>query len=108
MNMEHRWNRRSRLSLDVVIHGRDGFTLHGSTRDISPGGMFIQLAQPATGISRVVDIEISRRIRLPCWLVHAGKEGVGVMFLAVDDGEEGILDQLLSCSMENKSGKDAA
>ncbi len=108
MNMEHRWNRRSELSLDVIVHGRDGSVLTGRTRNVSPSGMFIQFANPVDSITKVVEIEVSQHTRLPCWVVHAEREGMGVMFLSVGEDEECILDQLLSANSEEKDDKDAA
>jgi len=94
--MEHRFKRRCPLSLDVVVRGRDGLTLHGRTRDISLDGMFIQLAPQAVRTSTVVEIELSRCGCLHGWVVHVGDEGIGVMFRSIGSSEKHLLGQLLS------------
>lgn len=57
--MEHRWRKRCPLSLDVVVHGRDGLNVPGKTRDVSADGMYIQLAQRVISASSAVEIEFS-------------------------------------------------
>jgi len=84
MSMEHRLKKRCQLSLDVIVRGHDGLSLHGRTRDISPDGMFIQLAWRAKSASNLVEIEIPL------------SNGIGVMFRSIDSREERFLGQLLS------------
>ncbi len=93
--MEHRLRNRCELSMDVVVHGRDGLTLHGRTHDISPDGMFIRLPGEAVSDRKVVEIEISRDVWLHGWVVHVEDEGIGVMFHSIDGREERLLGQLL-------------
>jgi len=93
--LEHRWEKRRQVSLDVVVRGRNGLTLHGRARDISTEGMFIQLAPQAVPTSTVVEIELSRCGSLHSWVVHTGDEGIGVMFLSTGDSEKDFLEQLL-------------
>lgn len=94
--LEHRWGKRRQVSLDVVVRGRNGLNLHGRARDVSTEGMFIQLAAQAISTSTVVEIELSPHDSLHSWVVHAGNEGIGVMFLSTGDSEKALLEQLLS------------
>lgn len=96
MTLEHRLCKRVEVLLDVIVRGHDGLTLHGRTRDISPHGMFIQLASGVISGSTAVEIELAHRRRLHGWVVHAGDEGIGVMFRSVGSSEREYLTQLLS------------
>ncbi len=104
--LEHRWGKRRQVSLDVVVRGRNGLTVHGRIRDISTEGMFIQLAAQTISTSTVVEIEFSPHGCLHSWVVHVGNKGIGVMFLSTDDSEQKLLEQLLSGRLIN-SGKGA-
>ncbi len=93
--MEHRLKNRCELSLDVVVHGRNGLTLHGRTHDISLDGMFIQLARQAVSINKIVEIELPHGVWLHGWVVHVEDEGIGIMFRSIDSREERFIGQLL-------------
>lgn len=95
-DLEHRWKKRIEVSLDVVVRGRDGLMLRGRTRDISADGMFIRLATHAVATTTVVEIELSRCGCLHGWVVHAGKEGIGVIFHSLGDKKQRLLRQLLA------------
>jgi len=94
------WNidgkKRIEVSLDVVVHGRDCSMLHGRTRDISPDGIFIRLATHAMATITVVEIELSRCGCLHGWVVHAEKEGIGIIFHSLGDKKQRLLRQLLA------------
>ena len=94
--LEHRWKKRCQLALDVVVRGRNGFPLHGRVRDISTEGMFIHLAPQAVPARTVVEIELPPCGWLHGWVVHAGDEGIGVMFLSTANGERCLLEKMLS------------
>lgn len=94
--LEHRWKKRIEVSLDVVVHGLDGLKLHGRTCDISLDGMFIQSTSHTLSKSRVVEIEIPRCGCLHGRVIHAGEQGIGVMFRAVGSKKKSLLELLLS------------
>jgi len=96
--LEHRSKKRRQVALDVVVRDRNGSTLYGRARDISAEGMFIQLAAQGISARTVVEIELSPCGWLHSWVVHAGDEGIGVMFLSNDNSERCLLKlkQLLS------------
>lgn len=95
--MEHRWKKRCRLSLDATVRGHDNLTLHGRSRDISPDGMFIQLTQRAVSTNTIVEIELPHGgCCLHGWVVHAGDEGIGVLFHSLNDEDKLFLGRLLS------------
>ncbi len=94
--MEHRWKERCPVSLDLVVRSRDGLTLHGRTRDISPDGMFIRLGRQSVSKNTVVEIEVPRCGCLHGWVLHVGDEGIGLMFRSIGSQERRLLDQLLA------------
>ncbi len=94
--LEHRWGKRRQVSLDVVVRGHNGLTLHGKVRDVSSEGMFIQLASQAVPANMIVEIELSPHSSLRSWVAHVGDEGIGVMFLSAGGSEKELLEQLLS------------
>ncbi len=96
MSMEHRLKKRCQLSLDVTVRGHNGLSLAGRTRDISPDGMFVELAWRAVSANNVVEIEIPSYGNLHGWVVHVGDKGIGVMFRSIDSREERFLGRLLS------------
>ncbi|HEB93958.1 MAG TPA: PilZ domain-containing protein [Gammaproteobacteria bacterium] len=104
--LEHRWEKRRQVSLDVVVRNRNGLTVHGRIRDISSEGMFIQLSAQAISTSSVVEIEFSPHGCLHSWVVHSGDKGIGVMFLSAGDSEQKLLEQLLPGKFIN-GAKDA-
>ena len=89
--LEHRWKKRFQVTLDVVVRGRSGLPLHGRVRDISTEGMFIQLAPRGVSARTMVEVELSPCGWLHSWVVHAGDEGIGVMFLSNDNSERCLL-----------------
>ncbi len=96
MSMEHRLKKRCQLSLDVTVRGHDGLSLHDRICNVSPDGMFIQLAWRAVPASNVVEIEIPPYGNLHGWVVHVGDNGIGVMFRSINSREERFLGRLLS------------
>ena len=95
--LEHRWKKRSPLTQNVLVRGRDGLTLQGKTGDISPDGMFIRLApHAAVSINAVVEVELFHCGCLRGWVVHAGDEGIGIMFRSIGSKEKNTLKLLLS------------
>ncbi len=94
--MEHRLKKRYSLFLNVIVRGHGGLMLHGTTRDLSLDGMFIQLGKQIILANKVVEVEFLHSGCLSGWVVHAGDQGIGVMFRSVDSHEKMLLDQLLS------------
>ncbi len=93
--MEHRLRERCELSMDVVVHGRNGLALQGRVRDISPDGMFINIPEKVVRANRVVDVELSQNVCLHGWVVRVEDEGIGIMFHSIGSREESLLRRLL-------------
>ena len=93
--MEHRLKSRRSLSMDVLVRGGNDLTLNGRVRDLSTDGMFIQLTQKVVSTNAMLDIELSHGIRLHGWVVHAGDEGIGVVFRSLSDQERTLIEELL-------------
>lgn len=104
--MEHRWKERCPVSLDVVVRDSGGLTLQGRTRDISPDGMFIRIGCQSVSRKTVVEIEIPHRGRLRGWVLHAGDEGIGVMFCSISSSTRDLLDQLLAGTARHSESKE--
>lgn len=94
--LEHRWRKRSRVSLDVRVCCRDGTTLYGRACDLSPDGMFIRLAGQSLSTSAMVEVELPGGGRLRGRVLHASDEGIGVMFGSVGGRERRLLRWLLA------------
>ncbi len=104
--LEHRGKKRCRIALDVVVRNRSGLALNGTTRDISTEGMFINLTSKAIAARTMVELELSPCGWLHGWVVHAGKEGIGGMFLSNDNGERCLLkiEKFLSADTRERRG----
>ena len=94
--MEHRYQKRTPLCLDVMVLVGDSLKLRARSRDISTEGMFIELLGQCVPINTAVDIESSYLGCLPGLVVHAEGRGIGVMFRSTGRAEKERLAQLLS------------
>ncbi len=94
--MEHRYQKRIPLCLDVMVLAGDCLKLRARSRDISTEGMFIELVGERVPINTVVDIEHSYLGCLPGLVVHTEGRGIGVMFRSAGRAEKERLGQLLS------------
>lgn len=92
--MEHRLKKRCQVSLGVTVHARNDMTLQGMACDISTDGMFIQLEQQTVSENTVVEIEVPHCGQLHGWVVHAGDEGIGVMFRSIGHHEKNLIGKL--------------
>ncbi len=94
--MEHRYQKRTPLSLDVTVLVGDGFKVCGRSRDISIEGMFVELVGQSIPTNTVVDIECAYLGCLPGLVVHTEGRGIGVMFRSTDGDEIERIAQFLS------------
>jgi|GEM_PF-1147281 len=87
LGMEHRWNIRLPVRLDVGLKIPQVGLLRGRTSDIGPGGMFIitgpialQANTPVEALLTLRETNANQSYRIPCVVIRATTEGVGVMF----------------------------
>ena len=85
--MDHRHGLRTPISFSVRIYRRGSLLGTGVARNISRGGLFVELAEVPNGNESFVELEVmsmsARRLsarRLPGLIVHREPNGVGVMF----------------------------
>ncbi len=105
MNVEHRWSSRKNLAMEVNLYYPPMGMLNGKTRNISLEGMFVELE--GVQIPAQSRLEISFRAktngettehRLPAYVVHEGKEGIGLMLQHVGYREFDALRYMLNAS----------
>ena len=82
--MEHRVGHRSRCRLSVVLRLRDGRSIVGEILDISAGGAFIRIIDPAATPRGLLKLEFQMPDARHCewWslVVRESLDGIGVMF----------------------------
>ena len=89
--MEHRWNSRKPVGVDVVLH-YDGLGLiRGKTRNISYGGMYVETNAVNLAKNAVVSVHLpepddneNSLQTVRAMVVHTGQDGFGLMFLDFD------------------------
>ncbi|MEE9422788.1 MAG: PilZ domain-containing protein [Gammaproteobacteria bacterium] len=86
MNVEHRWSNRKDLTLDVDLYYPPLGTLNGKTRNISLEGMYIELEGVHIPAQSRLEIAFTSKARgtttehrLPAYVVHEDKDGIGLM-----------------------------
>lgn len=101
--MDSRSSVRRRLELRVVLGYPKLGMLGGKTRDIGPGGMFVDTGRvtlPRDGQVRVYlyvpGPEVERFCVADARVVHSRSGGVGLAFQQLDDGTRSALNALVS------------
>lgn len=84
--MEHRWSERKTINVDVYVYHRGIPVAVCKTRDVSMGGMQIQVGPLGFYKNTPLELEFSasrlgdsRRYRLPGNVVHCSRNRMGVM-----------------------------
>ena len=87
--MEHRWHARRPLRIESVLYRRECPVAICRSRDVSEHGMFLELDAEAIGLEAGTGVKVEmtledparpRRHRVSGIVVHAGRDGVGVLF----------------------------
>jgi hypothetical protein len=98
--MEHRLDRRVPLNTPVRLRFQDGTVGFGVALNISRGGIFVKTAAPWR--SGCVDVRMTvstptgeRTALMPGLIVHAGAEGIGLMFRQLDQRTEAVVSWLV-------------
>ncbi len=87
--MEHRLDKRRKLVFPVGVSVQDNKLHGGFTRNIGPGGMFIELDTSIKASCFEVHIfpEFNKNngvLKIPVFVIHRSKDGVGVMIWGTD------------------------
>lgn len=82
--MEHRWNVRTPVSLNVIVDSPGAGIIRGRTKDLSFGGMYVETA-PSVAVDKhsVVDVSIpivGQVHNAAALVVRTGPTGFGLMF----------------------------
>lgn len=92
MGAEHRWNERQATDHRVLIYVRPHGSRQARIRDVSSGGLFVELP-PCAPLSNNAHVElifvrsanrVSRILRVPALVVRTTRSGAGLMFLDPD------------------------
>lgn len=100
--VEHRCDTRTCIGTVVEVRCRDRQALIGRMRNLSLGGMFVELGRTNLPLNLSVHLRFELEAtghRRPCLaegiLVHQGPGGCGVMFTAVDGDTLEVLGSVL-------------
>ncbi|MEJ2344051.1 MAG: PilZ domain-containing protein [Gammaproteobacteria bacterium] len=82
--MEHRWNVRTPVSLNVIVDSPGAGIIRGRTTDVSFGGMYVETA-PSVAVDKnsVVDVSIpivGQIHNAAALVVRTDPSGFGLMF----------------------------
>jgi hypothetical protein len=93
MTMEHRWNIRMSIKIDVEIcyPGQAVAIAHGQTRDLSGDGVYAVVGTAAIPQDTFVEVRFVLRdntndqsFQVPAIITRSDKGGVGLMFVGHD------------------------
>ena len=103
MNVEHRWSNRKKLAMDVDLYYPPLGMLNGKTRNISLEGMYVELDGVHIPAQSRLEISFTSSARgeaiehrLPAYVVHEGKDGIGLMLQHVGYREFDALRYMLN------------
>ena len=106
--MEHRWNVRMSIRLDVEIYCRGqvhDFAI-GRTRDLSGSGVYVEVDSATIPANTYVDVRFvlqddmkGRSFQVPAIVTHTNTGGVGLMFVDHDPQVTVRLIGLLQCHL---------
>lgn len=103
--IEHRCSQRRRMSLDVVLNYRSLGLVHGQTRDLSMGGMFVETGRIQLPVHAQIDVSLILESEGFCpppqfeaVVVRGMEAGIGLMFNHSDSTNQDVLRRLLDDS----------
>mgnify|MGYP000851166021 CR=1 len=106
MTMEHRWSERKPIELEVALFYAPVGTITGTTRDVSLEGMYVRTEGVELPLHAELEISFvtqagngaQRQHHLPAYVVHANRDGVGLMLRHVDYGDFYALRHMLTAA----------
>ena len=100
--VEDRYNQRKALSLDIMLSVRDLGLMSGKTRNVSLGGMSVDIGRISLEKDRLVDIvfpvncgDESRQCKARAVVAHSSLGDIGLMFSELDSNVTQMLRKLL-------------
>ncbi len=85
--MEYRWNPRTEIKLDVVLHYPPLGLVRATSKDMSLQGMYVQTGRIVLHKNEIVTVAFSYQgeegkqlIKTDANVVRIGKDGAGLMF----------------------------
>jgi hypothetical protein len=110
MSLYHRTNARIPLALDVQLKFKDVQLGQAFVRNINPFGAFIELPKPQLVTDDFIKIyftntdESQKCVVQKGVVIHANKEGVGVLFASDNEEFRAMLDQEVTNEVSTHSG----
>jgi hypothetical protein len=102
MSLYHRTNNRTSLALEVQLQFKGKNLGRACTRNINPFGVFIEFPEPELVTDDFVGISFtSKNEDKACALqkgmvMHASKEGIGILFASYNEEFRTMLEQEIS------------
>ena len=91
MPIDQRWSERKPIALEVALYYPPVGTIMGRTRDVSLEGMFVETHGAELPVEAELEISFvtegankSHEHHVPAYVVHGGREGVGLMLRHID------------------------
>jgi hypothetical protein len=85
--MDHRWNTRTAANVNVTLKYERLGLVTGTTRDLSLGGAYVRTNTSDMDVNSALKVRfqtdhdgVSDFVELSATVVHAGDDGVGLMF----------------------------
>ncbi|MFQ5471011.1 MAG: PilZ domain-containing protein [Gammaproteobacteria bacterium] len=100
--MDHRWYERKSIPINVLLNRRDFPGIYCQCRNISLGGMFVEVDNPSYASGSVVEVifaiattDALDEYRIKASVIHVTPHGYGLMFLSINRESLKMLEQLL-------------
>ena len=100
--MEDRYNQRKALSLEIMLSVRELGLMSGTTRNVSLGGMSVDIGRISLEKNQLVDIvfpvncgDESRQCKAKAMVAHSSLGNIGLMFSELDSNVTQMLRKLL-------------
>jgi uncharacterized lipoprotein YajG len=108
--MEHRWSDRIFSSFDVLLFNNNIPVVECKASNIGLYGMFVKTGPVRYARNSVLDVEIvtdakkhPKKYRLPAYVVHQSKEGLGLAFKDDNPDVIGVIKNLIRNVSNNRS-----
>lgn len=100
--IENRCSQRRPMSLDVVLNYHSLGLVQGKTRNLSMGGMFVEMGRIQLPVHAQVDVSLILENKGCCTpprfeavVVHDKEAGIGLMFNPPDPAGQDVLRQII-------------
>lgn len=100
--MEHRWNTRVPLDINISLNYDKVGLIAARTRDISLGGTYVMTDSIRIGKHTMLEVllpndeDSTQMVRIPATVVRAGSDGVALQFTDFDSGSISVITNWIS------------